>query len=142
VDVDADHLDARETRGLGIDLAGPRDRDAELVLGPAGGDLRVRAGVDVGVDADGDRRGPPHAGGGLGERAQLGLGFHVELADAALERHRISSRVLPTPEKTMRSPGTPAARARRYSPSDTTSAPAPRRASTRMTARLEFAFSA
>ena len=40
----------------------------------------------------------------------------------------ISAAVLPTPEKVMRDPGTPAARARRNSPSDTTSMPAPSRA--------------
>ncbi len=40
----------------------------------------------------------------------------------------ISSRVLPTPEKMILSPGTPAARARLSSPSETTSMPAPRRA--------------
>ena len=53
---------------------------------------------------------------------------------------RISARVLPTPEKTIRSPGTPAARARRYSPSETTSMPAPSEAISRTTARLELAF--
>ena len=52
----------------------------------------------------------------------------------------ISALVLPTPEKTMRSPGTPAARARRYSPSETTSMPAPSEAIRRRTARLAFAF--
>ena len=55
---------------------------------------------------------------------------------------RISSRVLPTPENTIRSAGMPPASARRISPSDTTSAPAPSFASVRMTARLELAFSA
>jgi hypothetical protein len=38
----------------------------------------------------------------------------------------ISSRVFATPENTIRSPGTPAARARRSSPPDTMSIPAPR----------------
>ena len=55
---------------------------------------------------------------------------------------RISSRVLPTPEKTIRSPGTPAARARRYSPSLTTSIPAPSEPISASTARLELAFTA
>ncbi len=54
----------------------------------------------------------------------------------------ISSRVLPTPEKTMRSPGMPAASARFSSPPETMSAPAPMRASVAMTAWLELAFSA
>ncbi len=53
---------------------------------------------------------------------------------------RISSRVLPTPENTIRSPGMPAAFARAYSPPDTTSTPAPRSPSSLITAWLEFAF--
>ena len=56
---------------------------------------------------------------------ELGLGLDVELADAGSSASRISPPVLPTPEKTIRSPGTPAARARRNSPSETTSMPAP-----------------
>src|SRR5438034_516028 len=42
---------------------------------------------------------------------------------------RISSRVLPTPEKTIRSPGTPAVRSRSSSPPDTMSKPLPSPAS-------------
>ena len=52
----------------------------------------------------------------------------------------ISASVLPTPEKMMRSPGTPAARARLSSPSLTTSMPAPSFASVVSTAWLELAF--
>ena len=53
-----------------------------------------------------------------------------------------SRRVLPTPEKTMRSGGTPAASARRISPSDTVSAPAPSLARVLSTEMLELAFTA
>ena len=52
----------------------------------------------------------------------------------------ISARVLPTPEKMILFAGTPAARARRSSPSETTSIPAPRRARVVSTAWLELAF--
>jgi hypothetical protein len=52
----------------------------------------------------------------------------------------ISSRVLPTPEKTMRSPSTPAARARRSSPPETMSMPAPMPARVFTTAWLELPF--
>ena len=55
---------------------------------------------------------------------------------------RSSSRVLPTPENTMRPGGMPAASARFSSPADTTSAPAPRRARVAITPWLELAFSA
>jgi hypothetical protein len=54
----------------------------------------------------------------------------------------ISGLVLPTPENTMRSPGVPAASARRSSPSDTMSMPAPRRLRVLSTAWVEFAFMA
>ena len=54
----------------------------------------------------------------------------------------ISWRVLPTPEKTMRAPGTPAARARASSPPETTSIPAPSRASVLSTATLPKALTA
>ena len=99
------------------------------------------AGVDVGIDADGDRRAAPRATRDLGERLQLGLGLDVEAAGCRSSRpSAISARVLPTPEKMIFSPGTPAARARRNSPSETTSMPAPSRASVVSTAWLELAF--
>ena len=54
----------------------------------------------------------------------------------------ISMSVLPTPEKMIRSAGTPAARARRISPSDTVSAPEPSLARVASTDRLELALTA
>ena len=53
-----------------------------------------------------------------------------------------SRAVLPTPENMILSGATPAASARSNSPSETTSAPAPSRASVAITAWLEFAFMA
>ena len=55
--VGAGHLDTRQPGGARIDLAGVRDRNAELVLGLAGGDLGMRAGIDIGIDAHRDARG-------------------------------------------------------------------------------------
>ena len=74
------------------------------------------------------------------QRLQFRLRFDVEAQDVLLEPEAISARVLPTPEKMMRSPGTPAARARLSSPSLTTSMPAPSRASVASTAWFELAF--
>ena len=54
----------------------------------------------------------------------------------------ISASRLPTPEKTMRPAGTPAASTRSSSPPDTMSNPAPSRPSTSMTARFELALTA
>jgi hypothetical protein len=53
-----------------------------------------------------------------------------------------SAAVLPMPENMILSGGTPAARARLSSPPDTTSAPAPSRASVAITAWLELALTA
>lgn len=50
--------------------------------------------------------------------------------------------VLPTPEKMIRSAGTPAARVRLISPSDTVSAPQPSLARVASTDRLELALTA
>ena len=58
---------------------------------------------------------------------------------SALSASRISSRVLPTPEKMIFFGGTPARSARWSSPPETMSAPTPARASVAITARLEFA---
>ena len=47
----------------------------------------MRLGVHIGVYTDGDRRFGPHGAGDLGQRPQFRLAFHVELADAAFQRH-------------------------------------------------------
>ena len=77
---------------------GPLDVDAELRLLLAGRDVAVRLGVDIGVDAEGDRRDCPIA---AATRAivQFGLALDVEHPDAGLRANRISSSVLPTPAK-------------------------------------------
>ena len=55
---------------------------------------------------------------------------------------RISSVCLPTPEKTTRAGSPPAAKTRSNSPADTISKPAPKRAKTLSTPRLELALTA
>ena len=54
----------------------------------AGGDLGVRARVDVRIDAKGDARDPPARRRDLGERLQLRLGFDVEAEDVFVEPQR------------------------------------------------------
>ena len=49
--VDTDDFEARKRGSQGIDFTRAADRDAELVLGLAGGDLAMGLGVDIGVDA-------------------------------------------------------------------------------------------
>ena len=133
-------LDARQRAGVGIDLAGAGDRHAELVLRLAGRDLGVGARVDVGIDADGDRRNRAPAEATRDSASSSGSDSTLKQAMFSSSPRFISARVLPTPEKMMRSPGTPAARARLNSPSLTTSMPAPSLASVVSTAWLELAF--
>ena len=130
-------------RGAGIDLARAADRDAELVLRLAGRDLGVGLRVDVGIDAQRDVR----ACGPSPRRSRTSSSSSG--SDSTLKQRMPSSTasassraVLPTPENMIFSGGTPAASARLSSPSDTTSAPAPSRASVAITAWLEFAFMA
>ena len=86
VHVDADHLDARQPGGACVDVAGVLPGDAELVLGPAGGDLPVRPGVDVGIDAHRHRRGAPGGDGAGRQHVELRFGFDVEAVDAGGQR--------------------------------------------------------
>ena len=86
--VDAGHRDAGQGRRLGIDVAGAPDRDAELVLGLAGRDLGVGAGIDVGIEAERDPRRRPFDVGEPGQSQEFRLGFDVEAVDAFVERQR------------------------------------------------------
>ena len=86
--VDADDAHAFELGGAGIDLAGAADRNAEFVLGLAGGDLGVGLGIDVGIDADRNVRRAAGAGGDRGEQFKLRLGFDVDAENALFDRER------------------------------------------------------
>ena len=59
--------------------------DAELAVGPAGGDLVQGAGIDVGVDAQGHRRFRAALAGDLGQQFQFRKRFDVELHDAGIK---------------------------------------------------------
>src|SRR4026209_648896 len=61
-------------------------RDAELVLAQAGGNVGLGTRVDVGIDAQRDRRAPAKAARYLVNAGELGLGFNVDTADALLQR--------------------------------------------------------
>jgi hypothetical protein len=112
--VDPDGLQPRQPRGLGIDLPRPGDRDAELVLRScrsrsSHGSSRPRPGSPAPSPA------PPTPSDG-GHRATApaisGSLSTLNCRTPPSSAMRISSRVLPTPENTIRSPGTPAAFAR------------------------------
>ena len=84
--VDAGDLDPRQLGGAGIDGAGPRDRHAELVLGFAGGDLGVRAGIDVGIDPHRDPRGLAGLDRQPRQQFELRLGFDVDAENVRGQR--------------------------------------------------------
>ncbi len=141
--VDADDAHALELGGMRVDLAGAADRNAEFVLGLAGRDLGVGFRVDVGIDADRYVGGAALAGGDGGEQFELRLGFDIDAENALVDRKRQFARGLADAgEHDLCAAAMPAARARNSSPSETTSAPAPSRASVAITAWLEFAFMA
>ena len=83
--VDAGDREARQARRVGVDGAGAGQRDAELVLRLARGDLRMRACIDIRIDPDRDRRGQPKTGGDGGEFREFRLALDVEAEDAGLE---------------------------------------------------------
>ena len=79
---EADGRDPRKAGGLSVERGNVGGRNAELVLRKAGGDLGVGAGVDVGVDAERNRRGAAETAGDLGEVGQLLGAFDVNLANS------------------------------------------------------------
>ena len=92
--VDAGHLDARQLGGMRIDVAGAADRNAELVLGLAGGNLVMGLGVDVGIDAYRDVRDAAFAGGDLRQQIEFGFGFDIDAENAFVDRQRQFARRL------------------------------------------------
>ena len=127
--VDAGDLHARQLGGAGI------DRRARRLIGMPNlfsalpvAILAWVFGVDVGIDPDRDMaRGGPC-------RRDRRTAARAPASDSTLTQRMPSSTasassraVLPMPENMILSGGMPAARARRSSPSETTSAPAPRR---------------
>ena len=103
VAVDAHHLQPGQRGGAAV--AGQRlvVGDAELVVLQAGGDVGVRAGVDVGVDAQAHlrraARPPPPRCDSSSSSPSLST---LKQRTPACSARRISARVLPTPENTTR----------------------------------------
>ena len=129
--------------GARVDLARAAEGNAELVLLAPVEIFACVLRVDVGIDADRDVGGRGPCSAAMRESSSSsGSDSTLKQWMPASSAKASSRAVLPTPEKTIFSGGMPAASARRSSPSETTSAPAPSRASVAITAWLEFAFSA
>ena len=95
----AHHLEIGQAAGQGKGLARQIDVDAELVLLAAGGDLGVRAGIDVGIDPDGDVGLHAELGRDGVQGLELGRALDIDLADAGLRgRPSAPTAFLPTPE--------------------------------------------
>ncbi len=84
--VGAGDLDPRQFGRVGIDRTGAGDRNAELVLGFAGGDLGVGAGIDIGVDPHRDPRRLAGFGRQPRQQIELRFGFDIDAENAGLER--------------------------------------------------------
>ena len=96
-----------------------------------------------GLTRKADHRRRPRESATSFKPSSSGSRFDIDLQNAGIDGELpVRARVLPTPEKTMCSGGMPAARARRNSPSETTSAPAPKTPRVRITAMLELALTA
>ena len=139
VHVDADDAQARQLRGLRVNLARAADRNAELVLGAP---VAILAWVLA--STSGLTRTETFAVRPL--LAAMAESSSSSGSDSTLTHRMFSSSasassaaVLPMPENMILSGGTPAASARLSSPPDTTSAPAPSLASVAITAWLELA---
>ena len=80
--------DSLQTGGGAVEPLRLIDIDTELVLAATGRDLFVGLGVDIGIDAQRDRRLPPHRPRDVAQYLQLDLGFDVELPNPGLQRER------------------------------------------------------
>ena len=85
MEMQPDEIDVRELRGMKNHLLHVSHRDSELVLGIAGGDVRVRMGTDVGIDAE------SHVGGSAAsfrqsaDYLQFRQTLHIETAYTEIE---------------------------------------------------------
>src|SRR5690606_21614118 len=86
VHVNAGDLDARQPCRLGVEAGGVKIGNAELVFGLARRNLRVRAGVNIGVDANGNPRSLALFAGDLAQRFELRLALDIEAKHAFLDR--------------------------------------------------------
>ncbi len=63
----------RQAGGVGVHLRGAGDINAEFIVAQAGGNIGVRFGVDIGIDANRHRRHHAHLGGHGVEPFQFGF---------------------------------------------------------------------
>ena len=86
--VDAGNMQARQLRGMAIDLTRAADRDAELVFGFAGRDLGMGPGIDIRIDPDRNIDFARLAVSDLRQQFQFGLGFDIHAQNVFVDRER------------------------------------------------------
>src|SRR6185503_18666841 len=86
VAADTDHLEVGKRRGLLVETLGLGMRDAELRMAQPGGNVGMRPGVDIRVDAEGDARAPAQLPGDAFHPGKLGFRFEIDAADVLLQR--------------------------------------------------------
>ena len=82
----ADRLDALQRGSPGVERRDIRVVDAELVAPPAGGDLVMGFGINIGVDAERHGRARARSARRCVESLKLRRRFDVELPDSGSER--------------------------------------------------------
>ena len=88
VAVYAHHLQPAQACGMAVGGQRVFVGDAELVVFQASGNVGVRLGVDVGIDAQAHRRDAAHLAGHPMEHIELRFALHIEAADACPQRLR------------------------------------------------------
>ena len=86
VHLDATDQDIRHSRRLFVNRGHAIQGDAEFVFAAAGGDVAMRAGIHVGIHAQGDRCTHGFPPRDLIKAAELRLALDVETQDALVER--------------------------------------------------------
>src|SRR2546429_6917192 len=86
VHLDAADGDVRHGGGALVDFGDAIEGDAEFIFAPAGRDVAVRSGVDIGIDAQGDRRAHSFSTRDAIDVGELPFALDVEAQDALLER--------------------------------------------------------
>ena len=81
-----DQIEIRERACLGVVFVYLGERYSEFAVAMTGRDVRMRAGVEVRVDSQADRRASAHPGRDARHAMQFGGGLDVDHQDARLDR--------------------------------------------------------
>ncbi len=121
-----DDFELRQRARFGVIFVDLRQRHAELAVAMAGGNMRMRPRIEIGIHAQADRRAMLHAARDLGHAMQFRARLDVDHQDAGFERRLRSPRRSCRRRRTRSCAGSaPIRRHRISSPTETISKPAP-----------------